>query len=203
MQRFLQGSSCLSPDPCPSAAVPERRRRVWPEEEDAGDAWLRRGMWGRGKKEGSRWEETEGEVWQPGPVQQLSSVLCPGPVRSSTYNLLNKLWQPPFTSCFFLTVPCFHTSADWLQALFTVALHCSSLLYSTPHRLSRGSNIPWISSPVTGSSVHKPESSSSSNTLPPHPSLFRTEWHAIEASSRVCFVVSFYISFLVYFDRKM
>lgn len=38
---FLPGSSCLVPDPwpCPSGAVPERRR-AWPGEEDAGDAWL-------------------------------------------------------------------------------------------------------------------------------------------------------------------
>ena len=58
-QSFLPGSSCPVPDPwpCPAGAVPGRTR-AWLAEEDAVDAWLRRGKGSDtagGEKEGGRW----------------------------------------------------------------------------------------------------------------------------------------------------
>lgn len=89
----------------------------------------------RGNNEGSRWEEIGGEVWQIGSdwasaTAEVCSVFLAqiAPLLITSYTSCG-----PFTSCFFSTVPCFQTSADWLKALFTFAAHCSPLLYSTPH----------------------------------------------------------------------
>lgn len=156
-------------------------RRFCPREEE-GMAWGR-GRWGcmaperkrsRGIKEASRREEIGGDVWQveldcaSATVEVCFVFLAQlAPLLITSYTSCR---LPPFTSCFFATVLCFQTSADWLKALFTFALHYSLLLYRTPHTLSLRSNNPWISLLQEGSS-------SSSTTAPAPHSLFRTVLH--------------------------
>lgn len=172
-------------------------RRCCPrEEEEAGMAWGR-GRWGcmaPGRKRHNQNEATS-RAEQAGRQAGLGSCNCwgllriPGTVSSSTYNLCTNRWQPPFTPCFFSTILCFQTSADWLKALFIFAVLCSPLLYN----LSLGSNNPWISPLLLKASpIHKQESSSSSQhtTIITCHSLFRTVYDRwlIIPSGRLDFV---------------